>query len=254
MHTKPLANRRKALILGLCLAGSALLWGSCDLYRYGELEGADRTLVYYPGDDLFEDTLSALSGVWYSHYAGMGRLDGYRIGKWKDFEKLVLQSKKGEFFPALASPYQTYTRATFAADDYFVLYDDTVFGENDEGIGGNGGWEGLITRYIGIVRGLNVFNGDPERGVVLIEYLEGCAPQWDAEVKAGKRPFFGMYYRFLGQDLVQMANAVNLENLYAGKPYATETKTLQEAVERNTVENEAEFISWGVVIPCEREH
>jgi len=50
-----------------------------------------------------------------------------------------------------------------------------------------------------------------------------------------------------------MANAVDLAALYAGKPYYTEKGTLQEAIDANTVENEAEFISWGVVIPQDRE-
>jgi hypothetical protein len=38
---------------------------------------------------VFETIMSSLSGVWYSHYAGTGRLDGYRIGKWEDFGELV---------------------------------------------------------------------------------------------------------------------------------------------------------------------
>jgi hypothetical protein len=46
---------------------------------------------------------------------------------------------------------------------------------------------------------------------------------------------------------------VDLAALYRGKKYYTETATLDEAVEKNTVENEAEFISWGVVIPQDRE-
>jgi hypothetical protein len=50
-----------------------------------------------------------------------------------------------------------------------------------------------------------------------------------------------------------MANAVDLEALYKGKKYYTEKATLQVAVESNTVENEAEYIAWGVVIPQDRE-
>jgi hypothetical protein len=53
--------------------------------------------------------------------------------------------------------------------------------------------------------------------------------------------------------MIQMANAVDLAALYAGKKYYTETKTLDEAVELNSAENEAEFISWGVVIPQTKE-
>jgi hypothetical protein len=50
-----------------------------------------------------------------------------------------------------------------------------------------------------------------------------------------------------------MANAVDLAARYAGEKYYTETATLKEAAALNTVENEAEFISWGVVIPQDRE-
>ncbi|MHB9292846.1 hypothetical protein Holit_01957 [Hollandina sp. SP2] len=241
--------------VGVLVLGAALF--SCELYRYGQLEGADQTETYYPVDDVFENTLSALSGVWYSHYAGMGRLDGYRIGTWEDFNALVVDSKKGDLFPAMATPYETYTETTFEKEDYFVLYDDTVFGQSDDGAGGNGGWDGLVTRYIGIVRAIHIFNGDPNRGAIIIEYLKGCAPGWLdqwPESSDGKRPFFGIYYRVLDQDTVQMANAVDLAALYAGKPYYTETAKLEDAINRNTVENEAEFISWGVVIPQDREN
>jgi hypothetical protein len=51
-----------------------------------------------------------------------------------------------------------------------------------------------------------------------------------------------------------MANAVDLAAMYAGKPYYTEKATLDEAIAANSVENEAEFISWGVVIPQDREN
>ena len=57
-------------------------------------------------------------------------------------------------------------------------------------------------------------------------------------------PFFGIYYR--------MANAVDLAALGAGKRYYTETATLEEAVVKNSAENEGKFIRWGVV-PQDRE-
>jgi hypothetical protein len=224
--------------------------------QYGKLGGADETGTFYADYDVFDvfgDTLSTLSGVWYSHYAGMGRLDGYRIGQMRDFEALMEDSGKTALFPKMLRPLETYGASPFTEDDYFVFYDDTVFGQSDQGMGGNGGWDGLVTRYIGIVRAINVFNGDPNRGAIIIEYLSGCAPQWDPDIKNGQRPFFGMYYRVLDHNTVQMANAVDLAALYAGKKYYTETRTLQEAVDYNTVENEAECISWGVVIPQDRE-
>ncbi|MDR0628343.1 MAG: hypothetical protein LBG24_01615 [Treponema sp.] len=239
-------------VRGFLLLVLGVVFFSCELYRYGELDGADQTQPYYPLDDVFEDTLAAMSGVWYSHYAGMGRLDGYRIGKWEDFNALIVESKKA-LFPAISVPYTTYTDTAFTEEDYFVFYDDTVFGQSDDGVGGNGGWDELVTRYIGIVRAINVFNGDRNRGAIIIEYLTGCAPQWDPDIKKGQRPFFGIYYRVLDRDTVQMANAVDLAALYAGEKYYTERTTLDEAVRFNTVENETELISWGVVIPQDRE-
>jgi hypothetical protein len=249
-----------ALLCALCfsLAG-------CDLYEYGRLGGADKTASYYPphpsesvpGKTTFEAVMDELSGVWYSHWAGIGRLDGYRIGKWEDFERLVVDSKKTDLFPKFDSlnP-ETYGGESPKDGDYFVLYDDTVYGEQANGSGGNGGWEGFSTRYIGIVRAVNLFYDIRERGAIIIEYLKGCAPQWLnrwPESSNGRLPFFGIYYRVLDSDTVQMANAVDLEALYKGQQYYTEKATLPEAVESNGVENEAEYIAWGVVIPQDRE-
>jgi hypothetical protein len=224
---------------------------SCDAFSYGTLGGADKTEILKPGSRDFDTVMSAMSGVWYSHYAGIGRLDGYRIGKWGDFSAIA-GSKAAALFPNLVNPPDVYTGASFNNGDYFVLYDDTVYGQKDDGEGGNGGWA-QSTRFAGIVRAVNIFNGDKERGAIIIEYLQGGAPQWAADIRDGQRPFFGIYYRELSGDIVQMANAVDLAALYAGKRYYTETATLEEAITKNTVENEAEFISWGVVIPQDRE-
>jgi hypothetical protein len=228
---------------------------SCDLFEYGQLGGADKTYTFTPGDEEFEERLSFLSAVWYSHYASIGRLDGYRIGKWKDFKRLFVDNGKAVLFPGFdpASP-RTYSAGDAPRDDdYFVFYDDTVYGQDDNNTGGNGGWGTLSTRYIGIVRAVNIFNEDPDRGAVIIEYLKGCAPAWHNDIRNGGRPFFGIYYRVLKPDIVQMANAVNLAALYNGEKYYTETAALDEAIALNTIENEAEFISWGVVIPQDRE-
>jgi hypothetical protein len=243
-----------------CLPGMVLVCvlvfaslASCEMYKYGASGGADKTETLYPKTPGFESLMASMSGVWYSHYAGVGRLDGYRIGKMRDFDALVVKSGKGAFFPEMTTPPATYGSHPFTGDDYFVLYDDTVYGQRDDGTSGNNGWDDLITRYIGIVRAVNIFNGDVDRGAVIIEYFTGCCPTWDADIAHGQRPFFGIYYRVLDRDTVQMANAVDLAALYDGKKYYTERRTLEEAVAYNTVENEAEFISWGVVIPQDRE-
>ncbi|MDR1095861.1 MAG: hypothetical protein LBL31_05685 [Spirochaetaceae bacterium] len=246
----------KKAVPALVAAFLALSLTACELFSYGRLGGSDKTWTVYPNseDGQFANIMNSLSGVWYSHYAGMGRLDGYRIGRWSDFPALMEDTGKTGLFQNVTTPYQTCkTQDTPAPGDYFVFYDDTVFGQSDDDTGGNGGWDGLVTRYIGIVRAVSIFNGDPSRGAIIIEYLKGGVPLWDKDLRDGSHPFFGIYYRVLGNDTVQMANAVDLAALYRGNKYYTETATLDEAVEKNTVENEAEFISWGVVIPQDRE-
>ena len=234
---------------------------SCELYNYGILGGADQTGTYYPGDALFEERMNFLSGVWYSHYAGIGRLDGYRIRKWSDFNEADKQ-KALQHFPALnVSAPETYsTGDTPGPGDYVFMYDDTAYGQGEDGSGGNDDW-GFC--YMGLVRALNIFNGDTNRGAVIIEYFEEADPRWlyssqtysgqSQGLAKGEKPFFGIYYRVLAPNIVQMANAVDLAALYAGDPYYTEKRTLDEALEANGVENEAEFISWGIVIPQDRE-
>jgi hypothetical protein len=244
-----------APLCAACVLFFAVVFTACDMYEYGQLGGADRTSHFAVEDSTFKEIMSFMSGVWYSHYAGIGRLDGYRIGLWKDFKTIVEDSGKDSLFPNLVK--ETYTTEsgsnTPRDDDFFLLYDDTVYGQSDNGAGGNESWG---FGYLGIVRAINVFNGDPNRGAIIIEYLKGCAPGWLnrwPDSSDGKRPFFGIYYRILEKDTVQMANAVDLEALYNGEKYYTETAHLNEAREFNSVENEAEFISWGVVIPQNRE-
>jgi hypothetical protein len=108
------------------LFAAALLFSACDLYEYGQLGGADKTRTFSPKTDAggtFEGTMFFLSGVWYSHYAGIGRLDGYRIGQMRDFESLVENSGKASLFPKMARPPETYGKTPFTENDYFVLYD-----------------------------------------------------------------------------------------------------------------------------------
>jgi hypothetical protein len=203
-----------------------------------------------------EQIMASLTGVWYSWYPGIGRLDGYRIGRWEDFEELVVDSGKIALFPAfdLSDPKTCGAGTTPRDDDYFVFYDDTVYGEQEDGSGGNGGWgSDTVFRYIGIFRASNIFDSDLKWGAIIIEYLEGCAPQWDPDLKDGQLPFFGIYYKKTDTGAVQFANPVDLDAMYAGDKYYTETATLQEAINKNTAENDSAFIVWSVVTPSERE-
>jgi hypothetical protein len=150
-----------------------------------------------------------------------------------------------DFAPSLHDGYE------ILPDDYYVFYDDTVYGQGEDGTGtGNGGWG---FDYIGIVRAVNIFNDNPDTGVIIIEYLDGAYPTWSTEVLNTPLPFFGIFYRILNPDCIQMANAVDLAALFAGEQYHTETASLEEAIAKNTAINDGEFISWGVVIPQDRE-
>jgi hypothetical protein len=200
--------------------------------------------------------LETMTGVWYSRF-GETRTDGYRIGKWKDRHELLPQAKQ-DLFPGFdidAPRFRNYNGMPYNAandfsqgldEEYFVFYDDTVNGETDDG------WGDFRMRYVGIVKAVNIFNGSA--GAVIIRYLDKCTPNWDNDF-TGTPPmsFFGIYYRILNQDSIRIANAVVLANLGTGKKYYTETATLEEAIAQNTAENDEKFISWGVVLPQERE-
>ncbi|MDR2476916.1 MAG: hypothetical protein LBD18_03915 [Treponema sp.] len=239
-------NKQFLAVLVLSIFGFA----SCELYSFGKLGGADQTAAYYPEDSLYEDVLSPYCGVWYSHYAGIGRLDGYRIGRADSFNAWGRERADLLFPNAGFTTITPYVNPSISPNDYILLYDDTVYGQADDSQPRQKSW-GFA--FMGVVRAINVFNGDPKRGAIIIEYINGCAPAWDNDIKNGQRPFFGIYYRELEPDIVQMANAVDLAALYAGKKYYTEQPSLDAAVGLNTVENEAEFISWGIVIPQDRE-
>jgi hypothetical protein len=256
-------RRKRARLTGKAagiLSALFFLFAGCDIYDYGRLGGADKTETLYPGDPWFEAVMSSVSGVWYSHDTA-GRLDGYRIGIWNGrggFGELVVDSGKFVLFPARVTPYRTYTDESGgpgsdipAAGDYFVLYDDTVYGQTDDTAPPR---QSYGSAYCGLVRAVNIFYGNPNRGAIILEYLEGCTPQWNEGVKNGRWPFHAVYYRVLNGGAVQMADAVDLAAMIGNGDYHTETAHLTEAVAKNSAENEAEFISWGAVIPQDREN
>jgi hypothetical protein len=223
---------------------------SCD---HGQLGGADRTDTYYPDGELFNERLNFLSGEWYSRDPKIGLLDSYRIRKWSDLtdkDKIKAQA----LFPSLdiTNPQTWSTKDTPQNNDYILLFDDTVYGQTDGDAGNNENW-GFC--FMGVVRAVNTFNNDKNRGAIIIEYFEGADPAWlsGQGLAPGKKPFFGVYFNVLDQSTVQMANPIDQTAMNNKKPYYTEQKTLQEAVAFFNVENEAEFIIWGVVIPQSRE-
>jgi hypothetical protein len=240
----------KRFVLIIFIIG--FLFHACD---YGQLGGADQTGTYKPGDAVFEERMAFLSGVWYSHYAGIGRLDGYRIRRWSDFKAADRVKAEALFSDIDIDNLKTWDKKDSPKpDDYVFMYDSSVYGEDDKG---SGGTELSVDSgsFMGVVRAINIFNNDKNRGAIIIEYFEKAEAKWLERqgLSPGERPFYGIYYRVLEQNLVQMANAIDFAALYAGVLYCTEQKTLKEAINLNTVENEAEFINWGVVIPQDRE-
>jgi hypothetical protein len=257
---KPAVSMKKALLM---LSFSLVLFSACDLYTYGTLGGMDQTSASFPTktnspvDSPFYNTLDLMtepSGIWYSHYAGIGRLDSYRIMKWKDFltdqktrDRAALLFK--DFDPATVKTYGTQTAAQ--NDDYVVLYDDTVYGQEDDEDSLQASWG---HGFMAVVRAVNIFNGDEKRGALIVEYLEHCAAYYlETGTGGGALPYYGIYFRVLDPDCIQMANPVNWDAIYNGGNYHTETATLEEAIEKNGVDNEAEFINWGMTIPQDRE-
>jgi hypothetical protein len=224
---------------------SLIGFSSCE---YGELEGADRTLtsLEMPGD---------LPGVWYSHYAE-ARTDGYRIGLYKNLEE-DLGEKLAADFPAYRKTRHTAQDGTgrpdfIDGDEYYIYYDD---------LGGYGDDRSLRFRFMGVFRAANLFpdsQGAIGNGALIFEYVDGCYPTWTDLLD---RPFMAVYYHIINHNTIQMANPVDLEKVYeylADKTlgvsrYAVETATLEEAIAKFTVENEAEYISWGLVVPQDRE-
>ncbi|MDR2784472.1 MAG: FMN-binding protein [Treponema sp.] len=244
-----ITSRRIMDAVEACIAQAEILGKKPPANDPGETPGEARSI------------LETMEGVWYS-YSGGRKTDGYRIGKWKDRHTLLPQAKR-DLFPGFdidAPKFRNYRGMVYnAANDYpgalddacFIFYDDTVY-ESQPGDGGHGGWGDTRYRYIGIAKSVNTFTG--KAGAVIIQYLDKCYPNWDADF-AGIPPlsYFGVYYRVVDQDSIQMANAVDLDNLGAGQKYYTETATLEEAIAKNTAENGEKFISWGVVLPQERE-
>jgi hypothetical protein len=231
----------------------AVLFSSCNIFDYGKIGGADQTEAYYPGEAVFTEQLNFLCGVWYSHSAGIGRLDGYRIRGWSDLTGAD-KAKAQTLFPEIdTGNLQTYSAKSAPQNgDYVILFDDTAYGQEEDDSGNNESWG---FSYMGLVRAINIFNGDKNRGAIIIEYFEGAGPAWLSDTQGltpDEKPFFGIFYKVIDNNTVQMANPVDLAAMYAKKHYYTEQGTLVEAVGTFDVENEAEFISWGVVFPQDR--
>jgi len=101
---------------------------------------------------------------------------------------------------------------------------------------------GDVTDYKGNIR--FVSNYSSTSGVIIIEYIDGEQPVYS---KYNGNPFFGIYYRSLKNNTVQLANAINLNDVSS-----PDTVTLDEAVEKFTRLAMGNFVDWGVVQPQSR--
>jgi|GEM_PF-3698009 len=207
----------------------------------GLLGDADKTDSYLSSSEVYNERLNFFSGTWNSDY------DSYRIFKWGDLSNDD-KSKALEYFPALNidNPKTYSTKDTPKNSDYVFLFDD------------GGGW-GFC--FMGLVRAINIFNNDIKSGAVIIEYFESADPAWLSDpdgyayqnLAPGEKPFFGIYFNVIDTDTVQFANPIDLVAMNKGELYHTEQKTLNEALNFFNVVNEAELISWGLVMPHNRE-
>ncbi|MDR2516586.1 MAG: hypothetical protein LBC88_04300 [Spirochaetaceae bacterium] len=208
---------------------------------------------------------------WFSYY-GSRPLDGYRIGKIENiahdlagYPDLAYWMAKG-FDPAAPRVLRGASGSGGATSSgvvepgaYYIYYDDN--------------FDDYYFGYLAVVHAVTIFPVEGEgwpMGVIIVEYLEHCFPEW-ADFTAPLRPFFGVYYRVLsraaGAETVKMANPVNLEKLdewsYANRygsggrlptiHYAVETASLDEARAAFRAGTDAAYINWGVVMPQNRE-
>jgi hypothetical protein len=104
---------------------------------------------------------------------------------------------------------------------------------------GYGGGES-DSNYKGYIR--FVSNYSANSGVIIIEYVE--PPYYQGY---NGNSFCGVYYRNLKNDTVQLANAINLEDLSSA-----DTATLEAAIKKFTNRQMGNYVDWGVVQPQKR--
>ena len=100
---------------------------------------------------------------------------------------------------------------------------------------GYGGGESEMD-YAGNIRFVSNYSADS--GVIIIEYT--VPPTFQ---KYNGNSFFGIYYRNLKNNTVQLANAINAD--YS----SPDTATLEEAIEKFTRLKMGNYVDWGVVQP-----
>jgi len=137
--------------------------------------------------------------------------------------------------PELLKGEWTYTPpGSYIPSERYVIEGDTVQY-------GYGGGESEYD-YKGDIR--FVSNYSTNSGVIIIEYTE--APYYPGY---NGNSFFGIYYRNLKNDTVQLANSINPDH-----STAPDTATLEEAIGKFTRLQVGNYVDWGVVQPQTRVH
>jgi hypothetical protein len=133
--------------------------------------------------------------------------------------------------------------ATEVAERY-IIQKTTVTDNNNEDIEEDFIQYGMDTKtntnYKGIVR--FVSNYSETSGVIIIEYTEKPSYAF-----YNGNSFFGIYYRIIDNDTIQIANSINPDGLSA-----PDTATLNEAKEKFTRFNMGTYVNWGTVQPQKR--
>jgi hypothetical protein len=253
----------------LCLLPCLLLFPACESF-YGEIGGADQTHTFDTPEAITE-RIGLWHDVWLARY-GARITAGFTIGKWYELETSIGRQKlqlwinngfdpehprflNGDGDPVNAvlleedSPSRC-AEGTLCDEDYFIYYDDTWFGQNAANVSGSVRGQS----WIGIVRAVNIFDNDPKRGSLIVEYLDGCFPD-RAPFLAGPQAlsFYGIYFRVITDDIIVFASPLDLAARINGRPSHTERATLAEAITLNNVENDIEFVNWGEELPFDRE-
>ena len=104
-------------------------------------------------------------------------------------------------------------------------------------------------QYIGFGDGSTSFKGtivfvsnfSATSGVIIIRYLYGHYPSYSLH---NGNSYFGIYYRNLGANTVQLANSIEPDG--ASSP---DTATLEEAISTFTRGRMGRYVDWGVVQP-----
>jgi hypothetical protein len=134
--------------------------------------------------------------------------------------------------PALLKGEWVYTPPGSSSPERYVIEENTL----QYGYGGESVYD-----YKGDIRFVSNYSTDS--GVIIIEYT--VRPTYQ---KYNGKPFFGIYYRNLKSNTVQLANPINLADSYS----APDTDTLEEAIKKFTRNRMGSLVGWGNVQPQTR--